>query len=355
MLPIRRGIIGCCVIIAITTCGCGRLFRGGGVGQPVTVAKVESRRTSPEMTVASTLIPSDRAPIALPQAVRIKRVLVNIGSQVIKGDPLLELDDTDIRTELRQLSATLQEDRTTTDQNRFLMENREKLRAEGKLTEVQANGLEKEIAVNEARIARLEADIAALEQSLTQTTIPSPIDGVVTAKHVSANQEVAENQPMLEVINIDPILASFRLSADEAGGITTGTTVRVRVEELPGETFDGHITYVGPELHAPDNTFVVWAAIPNGLEVLKSGMHSFTEFRSTKTHDVFVVPSSAIVMRQNRPHLFLIKEGIAKLTRIHVKSIDQDEAIVVGGVTAGQWVIVKGYDGLEDGMIVDIR
>lgn len=352
MSRVAWGAISICILISL---GCGRFFKGPGVGQSVTVAKVETRRTSPEITVNATLIPSDRVTVTFPQLVRIKRMLAGVGKTVIKGDPLVELDDTDVRTRVRQLSAELQEAKTLLDKNKFLLDNRDKLRAEEKLTELQAEGLVKEVAANEATIVRLEADNAVLEQSLVATTIASPIAGVVIDRPANPGQEIAANQPLCEIININPILASFRLSADEAGGIAVGDTVKVRVDELQGETFDASVTFVGPELHAPDNTFTIWASIPNPLEVLKSGMRAFTEFRSSKVHDVHVVPTSALVMRQNRPHLFVIKDGIAKLIRPQIKSINKNDAVLISGVATDQYVVVKGQESLEDGMVVDMR
>ena len=352
MLRATWGAIGVSLLMLSS---CGRFFTGAGIGHSVTVAKVEERRTSPEITVAATLIPSDRATIAFPQPVRIKKFSAQIGAHVVKGDPLLELDDMELRTHLRQLTTAVQETKTTADQNRFLFDNRDRLRAEGKLTEIQSSGLEKEIAADAAKISRLEADVAVVEQSLAHITVASPLDGMVVDRPASVGLEIGAKQSVLEIVNINPILAAFRLSADESGGITLGDAVKVRIDELPGESFDAHVSFVGPELQSPNNTFAVWASIANPLESLKSGMHAFTEFRSSKEHNVHVVPASAILMQQNRPHVFVIGDGIAKLTSVNVKSITDKEAILISGVKTGEWVVTRGQEGLDDGMVVDIR
>lgn len=353
MIRIIGGMIGLGLMVTIMSCG--RFLKGTGVGHSVTVAKVETRRTSPEITVATTLIPSERVTISVPGPTRIRKFFAQVGSRVVKDDPLLELDDSSLRTQLQQANAKRQEAKSLLDQNRFLLENREKLRAEGKLSELQAAGLEKEVAVNEATITRLEAETAAVEQALIQGTVASPIDGMILDRLVGPGQEIAANQPILEIVNINPILATFRLSADESGGIAVGDVVQVRIDELQHETVQGTVTYVGPELHAGDSRFTVWASIANPLEILKSGMHAFTEFRSTKAHDVHIVPSSAIIMRQNRPYLFVIQDGMAKLIRAQLKAITEHGAILIGGVAKDQYVVVKGQEGLDDGAVVDVR
>jgi RND family efflux transporter MFP subunit len=346
--------MGGAVLASSLALGCG-LFSSKGPGQAVTVAHPTTRTTSPQVTAASTLIASDSAKVTFPQEVRVTKFYVGVGDQVIKGDPILLLDDGNLRSQLKVKRAEQKEAVASAEKNLFLLENRDQLRTAQKMTDIQFQGIPKEVSAGEARVERIGAEIAAMEQSLGALTVMSPIDGLVTNRPVSLNQAVASDRLLLEIVNIHPIHAAFRLSADEAGGISVGDAVKVRMDELPGEIYDAHVRFVGPELHLPDRTFVVWAAMPNPMGILKIGMQAFTDFHSTKTHDVFVVPTSSIVMRRNQPHLFLIKDGIARMKRVTVKSIDKREAVLAGGVTTADWIAVQGQDELEDGGIVDMR
>ncbi|MBI2343817.1 MAG: efflux RND transporter periplasmic adaptor subunit [Deltaproteobacteria bacterium] len=343
------------IVLASTASGCRNFFSRGGLGQAVTVAQVETRKTAPTMTVTATLNASDTATINFPQDVRVEKFAADVGDEVLKGDPLLHLDESELRTQLHQERTARREVQARTEKNQYLLEHRSELREAGKMSDIQSTGIEKEVALDEAELARVDADIAAIEHALSQTTVPSPLNGMVIKRHVAPNETVGAEKPILELVNVDPILATFHLDADEAGGIAIGDTVKVRIDELGGETFDASVRFVGPELHLPDRTFAVWAIIPNPERTLKLGMRGFAEFNSTKEHDVYVIPASAIVMQRNQPHLFVIEEGIARLRRVVVKSITKQEAVLTGGVTANAWVAVKGQEDLADGAIVDMR
>ncbi|MBI4238994.1 MAG: efflux RND transporter periplasmic adaptor subunit [Deltaproteobacteria bacterium] len=350
----QRGL--CMVLsVAVGTAACGRLFKGHGIGQSVVVATVESRQASPQITAPATLAASDRAEISFPREVRIEKIFVTEGDVVNKGDPIVSLDLSTRQSALAQLRATRREAAAEFDRNRYLLENRDKLRDEKKMDDLQYAGVEKEVELSAARAERTDAEIAALEQELAAGTVSSPIGGMVVRRGASVGQNLAAGVPALEIVAPDPLLAQFHLTADEAGSIAPGDSVRIRIEELPGETFEATVRFVGPSLEMPGSTFAVWAALPNPLAALKIGMRAFADFRTTKVHDIFLVPASALTLKNGRPHVYIIQSGVARLQPVVVKGIDDEEATLASGVHSGDLVVVKGAEGLQDGAVVDVR
>jgi HlyD family secretion protein len=96
----------------------------------------------------------------------VQQVLVREGDEVLKGQPLIQLDAADLRTRLTKLREELHT-------------SHEQLRQELALHGPVATSLDQQ-----NRIARLESDIASVELSLRQTTIIAPVTGIVTSLNV---------------------------------------------------------------------------------------------------------------------------------------------------------------------------
>ncbi|MBI2346171.1 MAG: efflux RND transporter periplasmic adaptor subunit [Deltaproteobacteria bacterium] len=339
------------VFVALVGAGCGRLFKGGGA---ITVAKVRAETAAPQVTVAGQLVPSDRAEIKFPREVKLDQMLVAEGARINPGDPLFTLSQSELTSRLTQVRAALKEAEALLERNSFLLKNRERLASEGKMDATQQAGIEGEVRANEATVERNRADLAALEAEVGATSVVSPIAGLVHQRLVPAGATVAENQPTVVIVRIDPIFVWFRLTADEAPGIGPGTGLRVRIEELPGTTLAATVHHISPELNQPGKTFDVWASIPNTDETLKIGMRAFAEFTTVKQHQVYVVPASAIILREGEPYIFKVQQGIARFTKVTVKGRSATEVILVDGVGPEDLVVVRGQQSLQDGMMVDV-
>lgn len=351
----RHLVLLCAVVVCAS--GCGRLLGRGG--QSVTIVPVELRKTNPEVTVATTLVASERITIRHPEDVLIKKIHVARGDTILAGEPLLTIDDTQMRLRLTQLQAERRElqlrlkgGRTEPAPAATTPDIGTEARAE---PTAKANTNTAESELHEASLKRVEADQALVEKALGDTTIASPIDGLVLGVFVASQQTVPAATPLLEMVAVDPLMASFNLTVDQSGGVSVGDVVQVRIDELPGHTVAATVRFVGPELHLPDQTFGVWAALPNADGRLKIGMRGFAEFRTSATQEVLVVPARAIVMRQGRPNLIVVRQGVAHIQAVIVKALQDDEAILLSGVQGSDLVVVDGQDGVHDGMVMDVR
>lgn len=339
----------------VCTSGCGRFFGRGGPS--VTIAPVELRKTNPEVTVAATLVASERITIRRPDDLVVKQLHVARGDSVLAGEPLVTIDDTQARLQLTQLQAERRELQLRLKGGRAEPTPAGAVAEAGgePRPEATTKTTSADTEFHEARLKRLEADLALVEKAIADTTIMSPIDGLVLGVFVAAQQTVPATTPLIEIIAVDPLMASFHLTVDQSGGISVGDVVQVRIDELPGQTIAATVRFVGPELHLPEQTFTVWAALPNADGRLKIGMRGFAEFRTSATQEVLVVPVRAIVMRQGRPHLIVVREGVAHLQTVTVKALQEDEAILLSGVQGSDLVVVDGQDGVRDGMVMDVR
>lgn len=229
---------------------------------------------------------------------QIRRMLVSAGTQITKGQLLLELDDEKAVAQLQQAKAGLaaaearlrelsggyrSEDVTMaqTGQQRaeavyreardeFERQQRlfnkdaaaridvtraeEKLKiAESQLRENEANlqkyrkGVRRE-EIEQARAARDReaADLRYAEGVLRDYRILAPISGVVAERLRDAGESVEVGAPILKLFNPDLARIRAELEETEVGKVQPGQAVEVTADAYPGKIFEGSVTRVLP-------------------------------------------------------------------------------------------------------------
>lgn len=346
-----KSLISILISILVLSCSPGGLFKGGGTS--VVVESVHTEESSPVINIPGVLIPRDRVEIKFPNRVKVASILVNKGDTVVKGGQLIKLADDEISLRLASLKTQKREAEALLDKSSYILKNRDRLLEEERIDKTQYDDAEIDIAVHEATLNRIKADIAVNEYNSANALITSPIGGIVTEKYVSLGETVETNRALLVVTVIDPILVSFPLTADESGGIAVGTKVGVFVEDI-GESREAMVSYISPEINETSRTFDIWAAMPNPGGALKIGMRAIVTFNSAKTKRVVVVPISAVFAEGRERYTFVVDKGIARRRLITVRNIVGGSAEVSQGLTDEELVVVKGGDTLSDGMPVEI-
>jgi len=104
-------------------------------------------------------------------------------------------------------------------------------------------------AVQERR-ARADAAGAGLslaETRLAQSSLTSPLAGLVLAKHAEPGEMLAPGAPVVTVGKMDEIWLRAYIPESELGRVKVGQTARVSVDSWPGRVFDGRISFISPQ------------------------------------------------------------------------------------------------------------
>lgn len=324
------------ILLNSCTKGCPKYEAGS---MSVIVEPVKIQESSPMVTVPGTLIPRDRIEIKMPRAARIAEVFVKKGDTIQEGTPLLRLSEDELNFKASQLSTAKRDAETLFEKNVYLLKNRDKLLEEGKLDKTQYDGIEIEYNSSSSALNKIKADLEAAEYNLSHIQIDSPSSGIITESYASPTQMASDNQMLFVIVNTNPILVSFPLTADESTGISLGMPVSVKIEDLGGKEYSGSVNFISPEINQTGKTFDVWASIPNSDYVLKAGMFATAQFTSTNIHKVFVVPDSAVITRDRDRYVFTVVNGVAEVST---------------GLAENDLIVAKGAQSLQDGVAVEM-
>lgn len=169
----------------------------------------------------------------------------------------------------------------------------ERARAAIQLAEVNRIELKRrqqEIAVREAEIQRAKAGIAIIDAQLDDTTVASPIDGVVLVRPAEAGEVLAAGAIIATIGDLEhPWLRAY-IHERDLGRVKLGTPVKLTTDSYPGKVYSGKVTFIASEaeftpkqIQTPDErvklVYRVKIEVDNPHQELKSNMPVDAEIR----------------------------------------------------------------------------
>ena len=198
------------------------------------------------------------------------------------------------------------------------------------------------------------------EKSLTDVVVRAPFSGYVAARHVSLGEFVQPSTPVVTLLKIDPLRLQLTLPGVQAGQVSIGQKVTVRVDAYAGETFDGVITAVNPALDPASRSFRAEARVRNPGARLKPGMFGVATVALGKDETALLVPRTAIVedANTNSFRVFVIDdESRARLRVVRMAPgvANAEEQRLMSGVEAGERVAISALADLYDSALVSVE
>jgi multidrug efflux pump subunit AcrA (membrane-fusion protein) len=274
---------------------------------------------------------------------------------------------------VRKWQATLEEARTTYERQKRLLSQeftseqsvdqaRERMEvaraelgnAEERLRMLKAGPTKTEIAVQKAGVEDAEAKLELARAHLEECLIKAPFDGVIDKVHVRRGDLATPRSPLIEMFDPDSLVVRFSVPEAHAAAVKLGLTVKVRLDALSGQTFQGEITRVYPSLEEDLHTRTVEAELAGSRDLMP---HQFARIilQVEAAENAVVVPVEAVQeMSDGGKVAFVVEDGKAVQRVIEVGIEKEQRVQVVRGIEPGDQVVVAGSDGLKDGTPVRI-
>ncbi|MFS0576583.1 efflux RND transporter periplasmic adaptor subunit [Sporosarcina sp. 179-K 3D1 HS] len=219
--------------------------------------------------------------------------------------------------------------------------------AEGTIRDSEVSIKDAQTAVKQAQIA-----LSAAQNRLNDTVITAPVSGRVMAANTKAGEFVTGQQPFLRIISEDLLDVEMTVTADQLMLFEIGDVVSV---QFAGQTekMEGTVTYISPAADA-SRLFAIDVRVNNPDKTLRPGMVATVSVEEVLVADSVIVPSAAIVERQDQVFVFTVKENVVTEREVEVVRYDTDFTAISGDIVADEEVVVKGQSLLANGDAVRI-
>lgn len=289
------------------------------------VAQTERYATTVEAEVKNNIIPNS--------PLRIKKIFVEVGDNVKKGQKLVELD----ASSLEQLSLQVENQRS--EFNRIA-----ELYKIGGVSKSDYEAVKTSLDVNEK----------ALKNRLENTELISPIDGVVSARNYD-NGDMYGGQAILVVEQITPVKMKINISEKYYSKIKKGDNVDLQFETYGDEVFKGKISIIYPIINASTHTFTAEITLANNDRRVRPGMYGHATVNFGNQNNV-VVPDAAVMKQAGSGdyYVFTYSNGIVKNNKVSLGRRIGDKYEILSGINEGDNVVIAGQVNLADGKEVEV-
>ena len=279
----------------------------------------------------------------------VKRLYVDYGDRVKTGQVLAELDKVQLEANVREAQANLQVAQaaresalSTLERNKvdaqgpdvpFLMTNMERAQKMYKdeiisksfVEDAEKNyqmalnrqmSAQRTLAVSRAEIAKAEAQVAQsravlerVSEDLRNSTILSPIDGIVLSRDVQVGDAVSsilvlgsQATLLFDLGDIREVYVLGKVDEADIGKVYLDQPARIVVESFKDKKFTGKVTKISPLGKEKDNvtTFEVRVSISNPTGELKANMSANAEILLEEKKNVLMIPEAALIYDKER-------------------------------------------------------
>lgn len=335
-------LTGLSALLLLSACGenSGDAHRGEPKPLQVDVASVTRQALGQTITSTGTLRAEREVKLITEEEGRIAKLPFHEGAAVSKGELLVQLDDNQLRAELK------------------------KARAQRKQAQLDVKRLERlqhsrVISEDELARARTALDVALAEEELLRTRlgntrITAPFEGVISQRLAEPGDAVAKFTHLLTLSATDSLLAELSVSELMLPGLEPGDSVTIHIDALGDLTFDGKILRIHPKVDPVTRQGVVEVLMEQPPEQARPGQLCRVKLQ-LRPQSRLIVPFSALRRDTQGEFVYRVDEGpVAHRTSV-ISGIHLGEAVeILEGLQEGQTVVSNGFLGLSDGKAITL-
>jgi RND family efflux transporter MFP subunit len=214
-----------------------------------------------------------------------------------------------------------------------------------------------ELAAASLELAKANLELAKL--NLRESTIVSPINGIVTAKHIDEGNMVKVGDRIVTIADMETVKVIVAVAERYGAEISVGMPAIIRVDTFADRQFGAKVYSIHPALDAQTHTLQVEIHLKNNELLLKPGMFARVTLVTNQKADAVVIPRDVILGGKiDKNYVYVVEDrgdgkvACKRFVEVGIKQADRYE--IAGGLKADETLVVNGMNFLIDGIGVEI-
>lgn len=277
------------------------------------------------------------------------------GVVVHKGDVIGTIDSRDYKAQLAAASAGVASAKASLEDAQREFNRAETLFKDGTVTEQERDKAMAALERAKAALDQATAQEEIAKINLEETTIISPMDGVVSNRAVEPGTLLSQGMQIVTITQTDPIRFQVSLPTTVFSQIEVGKTeVSIDVDAYQGKPVQGIVTRMYPVADSVTRTVRVEVSLDNKEGLYVPGMYAVGTFAVNKRENVLAVPFDSVIRNDKERIVYVVKDGKALVRKITL-GVRQDAIVeVVDGLSEDDEIVVAGHHRLTDGVSVKV-
>lgn len=282
----------------------------------------------------------------------VRRVLVDVGSEVDAGDVLVELHSAEIaaaRTALIAAAVDAELKKASFEREEGLAAK--KISSEKDLQEAAAAHRTAGLALSTARQRLLnyghtQQEIARTEEKNDASAtflVRAPYAGTLVERDAVVGEAVEPGNALFTLADLSTMWLSLSVPADGAQLLKSGLAVEATLGGVPGLTVRGELTWVNTSIDERSRMVRARAIVPNDNLQLRAGMFGNARVVLSDSGSFLTVPADAVQQFENHSYVFVKHaDDLYGLRRVVVARSSENVFAVTAGLYPNEPVIVDG-------------
>ena len=305
----------------------------------VDVERVTRRILEATVSASGTIEPELSVDISSSVMGRVTRLAVNEGDRVTATQFLLEIDPESLLAAVNRGQASLGATESGLEQARVSVETArvnlelardnlkrqqelwelslvsreiyDQARTEVELRETEFRARQVEVTTATQRIRQERATLDSAEHDLTQVTITSPIDGIVTRRNIEEGETVVigtmnnAGTVLLTIADFSILEAHVEVDETDIPSVRLGQPAEITIDALPDNTYYGVVTEIGNspiqdagQQGTQATNFRVVVTLNGNVPGVRPGFTATADITTATRTDAIAVPIQATTVRE---------------------------------------------------------
>jgi RND family efflux transporter MFP subunit len=374
-------------LLGVSLAGCGHQAPAHGKKAPeqtpvkVQVALATQRPWPSTVRVQGSLMSDEQAVVGVKVAGLVRKVAVDLGSPVEKGQSLCMLDREEFELRIEQCTAQLAQARAKLGlkpddpdsklnperappvlQERAVLEEARSNLARAKALEKRSaisveevQQREAAVRVSEARLSAafnsvdqqiaelgvFRAQLSLAKQALVDSEVLAPFSGVVAERHAAPGVFLQVGQRVVTLVRTDPLRFRAGIPEREAQQVQLGQEVTIRLDGQSAPVI-GKVDRISPSLDPASRSLAVEVDVPNPGGKLRAGLFAEAEIVVDPRARTLAVPKQAIREFAGVEKVWVVADGKAEEMRVQTGRRYGDYVEILSGLQPEAVVAVTG-------------
>ena len=262
------------------------------------------------------------------------------GTPVRAGQAIAKLDDQIVRESINEVQTQLALASTVFEKQSSLWK--------------QQIGTEIQYLQAKSNKEALERRISTIKAQLGQSTVTSPISGVVDQVTGKVGQVAAPGMGIVRVVNLSKLKVVAKVADTYAGSVRKGDAVQVNFPDIKKQV-NAAISFVATSVDPLSRTFTIEVPLPTD-NTLKPNMLAQVKINDASKSNAVVINQNLIQNTENGQLVYVaVMEGnrkVAKAKKVTTGQSYGGQIEITQGLSAGDQLITQGYQEVTDGQTI---
>ena len=307
--------------------------------RPATTAVVERSELHETVHLDGVIEAIQQSTVSAQTSGTVQSLPYDVDDSVAAGDLIVQLEDSEQRSRLRQAQAGLEEAEAALADARQRFERIEAVHERGLVSRQEFDQARNNLAAARARVERAKGAVSEAQEQLSYTRVLAPYGGILTERHVEVGESVNPGQPLLSGLSLEQLRVVVDLPQKYAQLARTERQAQVtladgRVLETGEMTF---YPYANPQTH----TFRLRMRLsePNGS--LFPGMLVKVSV-PVASRKALWVPASSLIQRSELRAVFVLdQQDQPRLRQVRTGVRDNGRLEILAGLSEGERVVTN--------------